>query len=98
MSAYRKNPHLIEREIRGERVLIPLDGSTARFDELFSLNETASAVWEAVTGGKSMDETASVLAGLFDIDTGTARRDAEEVVNEFLNRGLLLAGTTENAS
>lgn len=95
MSAYKKSPHLIEREIRGERVLIPLDGGTARFDELFALNETASVVWEAAASGKSTEETAAILADLFDIDTATARRDAEEVISELVRRGLLLDAKAE---
>ena len=95
MPSYKKSPHLIEREIRGERVLIPLNGSTARFDELFSLNDTASVVWEAAGGGKSIEETAALLAGLFDIDTATARRDAEEIVDEFVRRRLLLDAKAE---
>jgi coenzyme PQQ synthesis protein D (PqqD) len=58
---------------------------------LFTLNETAMAIWEAADGATSLEEIVSArICNRFDVGRDVAMKDAEEVVAELAGHGLLL--------
>ncbi|HXM97994.1 MAG TPA: PqqD family protein [Candidatus Dormibacteraeota bacterium] len=58
---------------------------------LFTLNETAMAIWEAADGATSLEEIVSArICGRYDVVPEVAMKDAEEVVAELAGHGLLL--------
>ena len=57
---------------------------------LFSLNETAAILWQAADGITPLDDIVEQkLCAEFDIDVATAMRDAEEVVLQLSQFGIL---------
>ena len=73
------------RSIGGEMMIM-----SARDSTLFSLNETATAVWQAADGVTPLAEIVqqSVCAN-FEVDPATALRDAEELVEGLAKHGIL---------
>jgi hypothetical protein len=63
---------------------------SARDSTLFSLNETATAIWQAADGVTPLAEIVERnLCAQFDVDPLAALRDAEELVEGLAKHGIL---------
>jgi hypothetical protein len=63
---------------------------SARDSTLFSLNETASAIWQAADGLTPLSEIVErTVCATYEIAPQEALRDAEEVVRELAAHGIL---------
>ena len=63
---------------------------SARDSTLFSLNETASAIWQAADGRTPLSEiVARAVCAEYDVEAGEALRHAEELVRELASHGIL---------
>jgi len=80
-----RGEHVAARMLGGEMMIMSLRDST-----LFSLNETASAIWQSADGATVLRQIVerSILAR-FDIDAETACRDAVELVEGLAQHGIL---------
>jgi coenzyme PQQ synthesis protein D (PqqD) len=59
--------------------------------KFFTLNEVATAIWQAADGRTPLTEIViRNVCGEFEVDLETARRDAEQFVNELSHHGILL--------
>ncbi len=84
-TTYRAGPDVILTELGdGTGVLLHLG---TKF--YYTLNATGIAAWKALGGGASPSQIASAIAEKFRIDTETAARDVEPVLNEMLTEGLI---------
>jgi Coenzyme PQQ synthesis protein D (PqqD) len=73
------------RELAGEMMIMSATDST-----LFSLNETATLIWNAADGKTSLrDIVENKICPEFDIDPETAYRDAESLVSNLASLGIL---------
>jgi hypothetical protein len=56
----------------------------------FTLNETASAIWQAADGQTPLSEiVATKICAEFEVSPGEAQQDAERFVNELSQHGIL---------
>jgi Coenzyme PQQ synthesis protein D (PqqD) len=62
---------------------------------LHQLNPTASFIWDYCDGKSDIAEIIDRLAGAYEVDSSTARKDVEEVLSNLRNSNLLdgLEGT-----
>jgi Coenzyme PQQ synthesis protein D (PqqD) len=73
------------RELAGEMMIMSATDST-----LFSLNETATLIWNAADGKTSLrDIVENKICLDFDIDPETAYRDAEALITNLADLGIL---------
>jgi hypothetical protein len=73
------------RSIGGEMMIM-----SARDSMLFSLNETATAIWQAADGATPLAEIVQrSVCARFEVDAATALRDAEELVEGLAQHGIL---------
>ena len=73
------------RELAGEMMIMSATDST-----LFSLNETATLIWNAADGKTSLrDIVENKIRPEFDIDSETAYHDAEALVSNLASLGIL---------
>ncbi len=81
----RRSADTAARRIGDETMVLAVADST-----LFSLNETASVLWEAADGTTPLRTIVEnqIVAG-FAVDSETAYRDALELVAELGRRGIL---------
>jgi hypothetical protein len=57
----------------------------------FTLNEVATAIWQAADGRTSLsDIVTSKICPEFDVEPGQASRDAEQFIHELSQHGILL--------
>jgi hypothetical protein len=74
------------RMLGGEMMIM-----SARDSTLFSLNDTASAIWRAADGSTPLDEIVErVVCFEFDVAPDEALQDAENFVRELAGHGILL--------
>lgn len=80
-----RSTQIAARKLGDEMMIISAVDST-----LFTLNETATIVWEAADGSFSLDEiVATKICLRFDVGLGDALQDAEECVRKLADHGLL---------
>jgi hypothetical protein len=73
------------RELAGEMMIMSATDST-----LFSLNETATLIWNAADGKTSLrDIVENRICSEFDIEAEAAYRDAEALVTNLASLGIL---------
>ena len=77
------------RRVGREALLVPVKNRVGDLDSIFTLNETAIAVWESLVGHTPMDAVVERLCRDYDVDRDRAAGDAEEIVRSLLEAGLL---------
>jgi len=55
----------------------------------FTLNETATAIWQAADGQMRLSEIATRISSEFEVAQNEAHRDAEQFVKELAEHGIL---------
>jgi hypothetical protein len=74
------------RELGGEMIIMSGADST-----LFTLNDVASLIWKSADGATSLQEIVEgKVCAEFDVDPAVAFTDAERLVGELAEHGLLL--------
>lgn len=81
-----RNPLASARRVGDETLVMFAPSST-----LFTLDETASLIWEAADGVTPLDQVvANRICSNFDVQPETALRDAEKVVQGLAIHGVLI--------
>jgi hypothetical protein len=81
-----KHPMVASRELGGEIIIMSGVNST-----LFTLNDVASLIWKCADGATSLQEIVEgKVCAEFDVDPSIAFADAERLVGELAEHGLLL--------
>ncbi len=64
---YRRNPDFVFRQIADEMILVPIKQKVGDLESLYSLNATASRIWDLLDGTEDLADIRDVLASEFDI-------------------------------
>ena len=64
---YRRNPDFVFRQIADEMILVPIKQKLGDLESLYSLNATASRIWDLLNGTEDLADIRDVLASEFDI-------------------------------
>ena len=78
--ALRKNPDMVTRVIDDETILLPIYKTSDEINCIYTLNKSASRVWEMFDGKKTLGEIKKQLLKEFD----TTPKKADEKMQEFL--------------
>ncbi|WP_417016039.1 PqqD family protein [Alistipes sp.] len=81
------------REMAGEHVVvIPGGGETSAPTRIVALNPSACYLWESFRGREfSADDVARALEARYDVEPGTARRDARRWIDRLADCGIIEA-------
>ena len=82
---------IVERAIRGERILVPLADQAEMLDSLYTLNEVAALIWDLAKSGITEEEIVGRITAEYDVEADAARADAGRVLDELLAIGALHA-------
>jgi Coenzyme PQQ synthesis protein D (PqqD) len=83
-SCPKRRSDLNYRTIEGETVIL-----NRKEGRLHQLNATASFIWDCCDGNWNIAEIVDRLAGAYEVDASTARKDVEEVISNLRNSNLL---------
>ena len=83
-----RSPMVAARDLGGEMVIM-----TAVNSNLFTLNDVASLIWKSADGVTPLREIVEQrVCAEYDVAPEVALADAEQLVNELCERGLVLIG------
>ena len=77
---YAKSPSIVYREIAGESILVPIRNNVGDLESIYTLNETASRVWELIDGDRSLGEIRDAIVDEYEVEA--EEPDAAALVNE----------------
>ena len=77
------------RTIAGETILIPSGAAAQKFNGLVTVNEIGAFIWDILKTPTDLEGLVSRITAEYDVDADTARRDAEEFLDELRNVGAL---------
>lgn len=72
---FARSDRIVGRRIAGEYVLVPLIGRGMDADFIYTLNQVAAAMWEALDGTASGSEVVRSVVEQFEVDEPRAARD-----------------------
>ena len=77
-------PQVISREVGDDTVLLDLASGM-----YFGVDGVAKRIWESISQGLNLGETAELIASEYAVDSANAQTDVLEFVSDLLERGLL---------
>jgi len=81
-----RSSDVASRMLGGEMIIMSAADST-----LFTLNQQATAIWNAADGVTPLSEIVeSKICGAFEVDPAVAYQDAEELVRDLAGHGILM--------
>jgi hypothetical protein len=83
-TSYRVPAQVLVAHLEGEAVILHMD--TKRY---YRLNDTAAVIWKALERGESIPGIVAALRKEFDVAGDVATHEAERVVAELVELGLL---------
>jgi hypothetical protein len=89
---FHKNRQIVDRQVRDEQILVPLQGDRARLDCLYTLNETAAFIWRRAGAGLTEEEIAAELAAEYEVSLAAAGADTRRVLDELTGLDLIAGG------
>lgn len=89
LSVYRHAGEVVMRRVGREALLVPVRNRAGDLDSIFTLNETAILVWEALDGKTPLEAVVERICRDFDVDPDRAAADAGEIVGTLVEAGLL---------
>lgn len=86
-----RSSEIASRNLDGEMIIMSAKDST-----LFTLNEVATAIWEAADGQTPLEQIVEEkICVEFDVDQATAMQDARELVRQLTEHGILSTSETQ---
>jgi hypothetical protein len=87
---YQLNPSYSWRRLSGGCIILDLEQGS-----YFTLNETASAIWQGLMDGLTPAEIQKALAEEYQLPVGKVAADVDETVVRFLKEGVVRKQRTE---
>jgi len=88
---YQKDPSIVAREIAGEMILVPIRRHVGDLESIYTLNETASFVWERLDGQRTLGEIKGEVLAAFAVEGEEAEQDLLELVGQLKSIGAVEA-------
>jgi hypothetical protein len=86
---YRPSGRVVTRRIGTDNLLVPVSGGVAKENAVFPVNETGLFVWERLSGGKTVSDTAQQVTEQFAVDLSVALADCNELLLRLIDEKLL---------
>jgi hypothetical protein len=89
-SRWKRNPDVVERRIGDEMILVPIGRDIVEQRCLFTLNETASFIWNALEIPGTAADVQHALVEAFDVTPDRARKDVDRFMAELAGAGCIV--------
>lgn len=87
---FRKNEAVVSRKIADELFLVPVKGSLANMQRIFTLNPVAEYIWQELDK-KNLNDICNGVVSTFEADRGQAETDIREFITELLEANLIIS-------
>ncbi|MCG8583014.1 MAG: PqqD family protein [Bacteroidales bacterium] len=86
---YIKQTGFVEKTVGNETVVVPLVGTVAQMEKVFSLNEIGSFIYNNMNSEKSTGEIIELILNEFEVDKQTAEKDLEQFLKKAVANGII---------
>jgi len=92
---FTRSRDVVSREIDGALIIVPLTSGVGDMeDDLFSMNETGTEIWNMLDGQNTLQEVVKSLAQRYRSEPGEIEHDVAGIVAELLKRRMIVEATT----
>ena len=79
------------RDICGERIIVAEGKENIDFSNIISMNESYAYLWQHIVDKPSftVDDLTTLLTEEYDVDETTARNDAQQLADKWLEAGIV---------
>ncbi len=78
------------RNVCGERIIVAEGRENIDFSKIISMNESSAYLWDVIDGKDfTTDDLIRLLIKEYEVDDSTARQDAETVVRQWTETGIV---------
>ncbi len=81
-AAWRKNPDMVTRVIERETILLPVYRTSEEIDAIYTLNESAAAVWELIDGKRTVRQIEAAVLERFSATAEEAQGTLDELLKD----------------
>lgn len=85
---FKKNSAIVSRKIGGELFLVPVKGTLADMQKIFTLNPVAEYIWKELDG-KKLAEICNGVISTFEVEKEQAEADIRGFITELLEADLI---------
>lgn len=85
----KASENMIEREIAGEHILVPVGEMALRVHGMVSLSESGHFLWRRLSSECSEADLVDALMGEYEVDRETAERDVHGFVEKLRTVGII---------
>ena len=89
MQLYVRSNSVVSRVIAGETLVVPVRKGIGDLASIYSLNATASHIWETIARPSSREAIVRQLADQFDCDATQVEDDVADFLSEMRSAGLV---------
>ena len=86
---YIRSKAVVSRLVAGETLVLPVRGDIGDLASIYSLNETATTIWEALEKPRSIREICDLLERNYEISKERAEEDTVSFLGEMCSLGLV---------
>ena len=94
MPYYVRSDSVVSRVIAGETLIVPVRKGVGDLASIYSLNEVASAIWQAITGPRSKEDIVQVIEQEFAGQRPQIDNDVDLFLAEMQSAGLISEAVT----
>jgi hypothetical protein len=88
---FSRSSDVVSREIDGALIIVPLTAGMGDMeDDLFSMNESGTRIWNLLDGKRTLQEIVDVLAQEYQAEPTEIEQDVTGMVAELLKRRMLV--------
>lgn len=85
---------VVTREIDGALIIVPLTSGVGDMeDDLFSMNETGTEIWNMLDGKNTVQQVTEALVRQYRAEPAEIERDVAGIVTELLKRRMIVEAT-----
>jgi hypothetical protein len=89
LQQYVRSSSVVSRVIAGETLIVPVRKGVGDLASIYSLNEVASSIWQAIAQPRSKDEIVETIERDFEADRAMLETDVEDFLSEMSSAGLV---------
>lgn len=87
---YEKSSNMVGRKIAGETILVPIKQNVGNLQNMYTLNDVGSRIWEIIDGGATVDHITSVLTKEYEVEAQQAEADVMEFMAQMKEIGAIV--------
>jgi len=88
LKIFKKNDNIVSRKIGDELFLVPVRGTLADMQKIFTLNRVAEYVWNELND-KTLYDICNAVVSSFNVKKEQAESDIREFITELLEADLI---------